>query len=205
MLQTTTLPEYSLELLKRLSPVLEKTGFYLAGGTALALRLGHRLSVDLDFFSSSSFDPDQLLIKLQTLSNNPIHVFQKTEGSLCIEMQQTKVEFFHYPYPQIKPTESIEGITLASLIDNGVMKFSALVNRGTKKDFCDMAALLEIHTLSDWISYYQEKFPHSDTFMLTKSLVWFSDAEHDPTPQILNDQTWNDVKSTISKAVLELT
>ena len=205
MLQTATLPEHSLELLKRLSPVLEKGGFYLAGGTALALRLGHRISVDLDFFSSASFDPDQLLLKLQALGKAPIHVFQKTEGSLCIQMQQTKVEIFHYPYPQLKPVESIEGVTLASLIDNGVMKFSALVNRGTKKDFSDMAALLKIHQLPDWISYYQEKFPHSDTFMLTKSLVWFDDAEHDPDPKMLNHQTWSDVKFSISKAVLELT
>ena len=204
MLQTATLPKHSLELLRCLSPLLAKDGFYLAGGTALALRLGHRVSVALDFFSPSSFDPDQLYLKLQTLGKGPLHIFQQTLGSLCIEMQQTKVEFFHYPYPELNPPESIEGVTLASLIDNGVTKLSALVNRGSKKDFYDMASLLEIIPLSKWIGYYQQKFPDSDTFLLRKSLVWFDDAENDPTPKILNGQTWDSVKSSISKAVIQL-
>jgi len=203
MLQTTTLPKHALGLLKLLSPALAQEKFYLAGGTALALRLGHRISIDLDFFSPDSFDPDQLLIKLESLSQSPIHIFQKTSGSLCLEIQKAKVEFFHYPYPQLEPTETMEGVTLASLADNGTMKLSALVNRGTKKDFWDMAALLEIYPLSKWISLYQEKFPNSDTFMLTKSLIWFDDAENDPDPKTLNKQTWSHVKSMISKAVVE--
>jgi len=207
MLQTKTLPKHALALLKELSPMLAKDGFYLAGGTALALRMGHRVSVDLDFFSSSDFNPDRLLLSLQShheTNDPPIHVFQKTMGSLCVEMKNTKVELFHYPYPQLKPVERIEGISLASLRDNGVMKLSALVNRGSKKDFFDMAQLLEVDSLAHWLSYYQEKFPHSDTFMLAKSLVWFDDAEHEPTPRMLNHHTWEDVKSILSKAVMSL-
>lgn len=205
MLQATTLPKSSLELLKKLSPAFSKQGFYLAGGTALALRFGHRISVDLDFFTEQSFDPDSLLVLIEEMGGvGEVHIFQKTKGSLCLTVAETKIECFYYPYALLKPTEDVDGVTLASVIDNGVMKLSALTNRGSKKDFCDISIMLGVHSLSEWIGYYHKKFPQSDVFMLTKSLTWFDDAEEEPDPQFLNGQTWNEVKTRVSDAVAQL-
>ena len=92
MLHTNTLPEHSLELLKKLAPVLASRGFYLAGGTALALRFGHRISVDLDFFSPDSFQTESLVSVLEDTAGEPCRVFQKTAGSLSVTVAETKLK-----------------------------------------------------------------------------------------------------------------
>ena len=96
MLHTNTLPEHSLELLKKLAPVLASRGFYLAGGTALALRFGHRISVDLDFFSPNPFQTESLVSVLEDTAGESARVFQQTTGSLSVTITDTKIELFHY-------------------------------------------------------------------------------------------------------------
>ena len=200
MLQKQTVPEHSLELLKKISPQLSEQGFYLAGGTALALRFGHRISVDLDFFKSEKFDVFKLSEFIKE-SFPDYELINETKGSLSVIAVDTKVEFLRYNYPLLESVEQIEGIPFSSLPDNAAMKLSALMNRGSKKDFFDVAELINHLTLEELFDYFFRKFPNVDQFALVKSLTWFEDAEENPEPKMLNGQTWDQVKDNILKAV----
>ena len=203
MLHTEVLPDHSLELLKIISPILTKEGFYLAGGTALALQRGHRISVDLDFFSEDAFDPNALARLLGKVTASSPTIIQQTSGSLCMALADTKVELLHYPYPHIIPPTTIAGILLASLADITAMKLSAATNRGSKKDFIDIATLLDSFSLHEMLSFHQIKFPSTDIFTVIKSLTYFDDAEQEPQPRLLDHQTWENVKIRLLQAVAD--
>ncbi|MDA1006242.1 MAG: hypothetical protein O3A87_07135 [Verrucomicrobia bacterium] len=112
-------------------------------------------------------------------------------------IEETKIELLHYPYPLLSPLETQGGITLASLPDNVSMKLSALAGRGSKKDFTDIAAVLQQIDLETMLSWYQQKFPNSEVFMLMKSLTWFEDAEQEPDPLFLQKQSWPEIKTRV--------
>jgi len=131
-------------------------------------------------------------------------VFQQTTGSLSVTIAGTKIELFHYIYPLLSETEMHQGVTMASLADNGAMKLSALTNRGSKKDFYDISRLLDIEPLNYWLGKFQEKYPNSDLFMVLKSLTWFDDAEAEPEPLLLDGQSWSSVKSKLTSAIAQL-
>lgn len=200
MLHHETVPAHTLELLKLISPRLGELGFYLAGETALALRFGHRISVDLDFFNSSQFDPPQLVDELKALSGKSSNITQQSKGSIALSHQDTKLEFLQYDAPFLEPIEEIDEIPFASLSDNIAMKLSALVGRGSKKDFIDIATLLETIDLNKMLEWYSTKFPNSDQFLVLKSLTWFDDAEQEPDPVFLKSQNWEQVKKAIQQA-----
>lgn len=204
MLHSEVLPSHTLALLKALSAELAGNGFYLAGGTALALRFGHRESVDLDFFSEHPFDAAEMLARIKIASKITPIISQQTPGSVCISLEGCKVELFHYPYPLLSKVEKLEGITFCSLKDNAAMKMSALTNRGSKKDFIDVAALLEVDHLKTWLAHFEEKYPDTDVFTVIKSLTWFEDAEMEPEPKLLYPQSWESIKCKISEAVVSL-
>ncbi|MDA0767002.1 MAG: nucleotidyl transferase AbiEii/AbiGii toxin family protein [Verrucomicrobia bacterium] len=197
MLQEQAVAPHTLGLLKRLSPELARHGFYLAGGTALALRLGHRLSIDLDFFSAQKFNPPSMADALENFLDQPPRILQQSTGSIALMIEETKIELLHYPYPLLSPLETQGGITLASLPDNVSMKLSALAGRGSKKDFTDIAAVLQQIDLETMLSWYQQKFPNSEVFMLMKSLTWFEDAEQEPDPLFLQKQSWPEIKTRV--------
>jgi len=203
MLHTEVLPGHSLDLLKKLSPVVAENGFYLAGGTALALQIGHRISVDLDFFSEEVFDPTRIVSLLTPLVSSPPKIIQQTTGSICVLAERTKVELFHYPYPVLADPGVKDGISLVSLPDLAAMKLSAIANRGAKKDFIDIAALLRKFTLEELLGFHEKKFPQTDLLTVVKSLAWFAEAETEPDPEFLHQQTWESVKSAILQAVVE--
>jgi predicted nucleotidyltransferase component of viral defense system len=197
MLQEQVIPEHSLVLLREISPVLADEGFYLAGGTALALRLGHRVSVDLDFFRKEAFDPSEILSLLKGIAGDELRIVQQTGGSLCLFMKETKVEVFHYSDSLLSPVEVIDGVTLSSMRDNVAMKLSAVMNRGTQKDFVDVASLLDEYSLEVMLAWFTEKYPQSEILMVLKSLSWFNDAEAEPDPAFLKGQDWEGVKIKI--------
>lgn len=201
MLQESVVPSQTLELLKFLSPILADDGFYLAGGTALALRMGHRESIDLDFFTTEPFAPEQLSLKLQKLVGKIPRILQKTSGSLSLELCDTKLEFLLYDYQELAPREKLGGIVLASFADNVAMKLSALTARGSKKDFTDVAALLQEVSLTEMVAWFEKKYPQAGSFMLYKSLTWFEDAEEEPDPKFFHGQDWTGIKKAIVETV----
>lgn len=200
MLQEQAVPEPLLAVLRQVSPVLQRYQFYLAGGTALALRYGHRVSVSLDFFSAEPFSPSQIEAELTQLYP-ALRTTSLTEGSICCILDGIKVEAFHYPYKHLSSVELMDGLTLASLPDNAVMKLSALVNRGTKKDFVDVAELLNHISLEKLLEYYADKYPQSSSFIALTSLSYFTDAEREADPIFLKNQSWQSVKDHIQAAV----
>jgi hypothetical protein len=156
---------------------LQEAGdFYLAGGTALALQLGHRTSLDFDFYSEKPFDSLKLLTILQ--QHTPEVVVQdQSEDTLRIFSKDTELSFFAYPYPFLKPSLNFETIKLASKEDIAAMKLIAVVQRGTQRDFVDIYFLLQEFSLEDMLMFVSQKFPGYQEMVLLKALVYFEDAE----------------------------
>ncbi len=114
------------------------------------------------------------------------------------------IDFLRHAYPLLAPPETVDGVRLHSLDDVTAMKLNAIVNRGAKKDFYDIHALLQQRPLPDLVSCFARKYADSEPFMLVRSLTYFDDAELDPDPVSLVGQDWPAVKSGILAAVRSL-
>ncbi len=183
-----------LEVLEKLqrSGVLE--GFYLAGGTGLALHLGHRPSADLDFFTRDPLREEVLLQRAQSVDR--FEVASRDEGTLHVHVGGTEVSFLRYDYPLLRPTSSFEGVQVADPVDIACMKTSAVAGRGTRRDFIDLYVVARELGLAALLEQFRKKFApieHSEVHIL-KSLTYFVDAEKEPMPQVLIDLEWEAVK-----------
>ncbi len=208
MLQYAAIDKGTLELLKSLMQVNFLSDFNLVGGTALALQIGHRISIDLDLFTDKTFDPSEIRTLLEndyTLQN----VVESKNGlTQQIEFPKLsgnfiKVDIVKYPYRLLKQAVVIDGIRMLSIEDIIPMKLSAVSNRGSRKDFYDIFFLLKDYTLHDMISLFEQKFPNYNSFYVTKSLIYFEDAEKEPDPKVLADVSWDEVKKYIQAKVQE--
>ena len=110
----------------------------------------------------------------------------------------------NYPYGWLDECRVLDGIRLASVNDIAAMKISAIINRGTKKDFIDIYFLLQKMSLNHILDLYDQKYPDGSRFIAIKSLTYFEDAESDPIPFMFNDTTWGDVKASIIAEVRKL-
>jgi Nucleotidyl transferase AbiEii toxin, Type IV TA system len=156
--------------------------FYLAGGTALALQLGHRDSVDFDFFTNTDIDTVQLWHYITKVL--PGHNLTKTQDetntlSLVID-NEVRLSFFGYNYPLIEPTISFKGLALASIVDIGCMKLSAITSRSTLKDYVDLHLILQQISLAVLLEGCSRKYPTLDHALILKSLVYFDDIMLEP-------------------------
>ena len=156
---------------------LLKSDFYLAGGTALALQLGHRDSVDFDFFSEKKFDTRNLLKKLKEIfKDHKIKKVQDEKNTLTIIIDENiKLSFFTYQYSLLNPLISEEYINLASIEDIACMKLSAIVSRSVEKDYIDLYFILQNNKLAKLLELSQKKFPSLDANLIIKSLTYFDD------------------------------
>ena len=195
MLYLETVESSTLELLKKLQrlPVLEQTR--LVGGTALALQLGHRKSIDLDFFGTIDCEAEYLresiagIASLTILKESPhIHIYI---------VDGIKVDIVNYKYPWLDDVVLEQGLRLASVSDIAAMKITAIIGRGTKKDFIDIAFLLHHFSLEEILHFYAAKYNDSSVFMAMKSVAYFDDAEADPMPDMFVNQSWQQVKAYI--------
>lgn len=195
MLYLETVESSTLELLKKLQrlPVLEQTR--LVGGTALALQLGHRKSIDLDFFGTVDCEAEYLresiagIASLTILKESPhIHIYI---------VDGIKVDIVNYKYPWLDDVVLEQGLRLASVSDIAAMKITAIIGRGTKKDFIDIAFLLHHFSLEEILHFYAAKYNDSSVFVAMKSLAYFDDAEADPMPDMFVNQSWQQVKAYI--------
>lgn len=200
MLHSEAVPPGTLALLKKLCAHAATEGFALVGGTSLALRFGHRISVDLDFFRPEKFD--NKIVSASLAADFPS--FQLTNdnsnGMMCF-IEDVKVDFVTYTYPLLHPFETIEGVRMMSLPDVVAMKLGAISNRGAKKDFYDLHTLLRELGLEKLLDCYAGKFPNHDPMIPLRSMIYFEDAEETETPKTLIKTTWTKVKTDIRKAV----
>lgn len=169
--------------------------FYLAGGTGLALQLGHRHSEDLDFFASESFDSELLLQNLGRLGG--LSVLAKSAQTLHVQFRGAKVSFLDYTYRVLLPLAIFQGVKVADGRDIACMKISAIAGRGTKRDFIDLYFAAQRYGLSPLLELFQEKFSEANysSIHLLKSLTYFEDAEKDPLPDMLLALSWEEVKA----------
>ena len=154
--------------------------FYLAGGTGLALHLGHRRSVDLDFFLAGDFEEDFLLQKMQRLEG--FALVEKKLGTIYAHIRGTKVSFIAYTYPVLFPFQLFLGASVADPRDIGCMKISAIASRGTKRDFIDLYAVSQHYDLKHLLAWFNTKFAKTNYSMVhvLKSLTYFEEAEPRP-------------------------
>ena len=171
--------------------------FYLAGGTALALRLGHRRSVDLDFFSEQDevAETTRREIRLALTALEPL-TLEDTEGNLLLEVRGLHIGFFGYGYPLMAPADTVEGVAIAGIADIGLMKLDALISRGSRKDFYDLYVIAQRTPLAELLSLGPGKYAHARDFelMAVESLVLFENADRDIQPELFVDLPWEEVK-----------
>lgn len=183
-----------------MAPVLAQRGFYLGGGTAVALHLGHRRSVDLDWFTSSTIeDPLRLA---QELRDDGVALVAGAidRGTLHGEVASVRVSLLEYRYPLLEAPRiwRAQRCTIASLDDLAAMKLSAIAQRGARKDFIDVHALgLGHRPLPDMLDLYRRKFATSEIAPVLFGLAYFDDAEREPMPTMLRNVDWRTVKKTI--------
>lgn len=182
-------------------PILSK--FDLVGGTALSLKYGHRKSVDLDLFTTDPFENE---VVLQTLSNIYKNDFV-TEGrpvrfGIFAYIKDIKTDIIHHPHPLIRPIEEINGVRMFSTEDIVAMKIQAILGRGKKKDFWDIAELLQHYTVQDFVSLHAEKY-NTQHLLITvpQAMTYFADAEESEDPISLKGQTWESIKELIQQEV----
>jgi len=201
MLQYHAVPVAVRQVMETLIPPLMATGFSLAGGTSLALRFGHRVSVDLDFFTMEEFDAESLVRQLDV---NPENVMDRAAGTLQLLLQGVKIDFLRHAYPLLEKPVMLDGIRMLSLPDVAAMKLNAITNRGSKKDFFDLEMLLENQALPELLDLYCRKYSVRNRFMVIRSIAWFDDAENEPDPESLANLSWPAIKARISAAVASL-
>lgn len=189
-----------LDLLNKFSDIKEITdSFYLAGGTAMALQLGHRKSDDFDFFCSGKFNSE--IYSDIIINNFGGTVTYLSPDTVTGVISKTSISFFLYPYKLIREFKKYENINLANLEDLACMKFKALSQRGAKRDFYDIFEFLKRIQPLELKNYMIEKFNLNGNsfYHLARCLVYFEDAERDPDPISLNGTTWDTVKSYLIK------
>jgi predicted nucleotidyltransferase component of viral defense system len=200
MLQTQTIQRETLDLLKQLMSMPILQSFALVGGTNLSLRFGHRLSVDLDLFTPQPFNVDATSQAILTAFPKTV-IASQSEHMLFLYINEVKVDMVVLPYPYIEPLDVWDGVRLVSVPDIIAMKLSAVARRGVKKDFWDLAELLEMYSLAEMIAFYKAKYASNDIFHLVRALAYFEDAEKHKDPDPLKKMTWKQVKKKIQIAV----
>ena len=201
MLQLKTIHKDTFSLLTALSARKDLNSFALAGDTALALHLGHRISIDLDFIPDQLFDSFALFETIgesfdrenSSTATNSLSLFIQWQGA------SVKVDFIRHNYPRLRPWLTASGIRLFSLEDIAAMKLNAIANRGAKKDFYDIHALLSCFSLPEMLSFFEEKYQKMNSFTVTKSLAYFDDADLEPDPLSLVAITWDQIKADMKQ------
>src|SRR3989339_43863 len=206
MLQYTAISEGTLGLLKQLMFEPALSDFYLVGGTALSLWLGHRKSFDIDMFTQKEFDAEHLRFSLEGILNMKEKKHQTNTLRFNAEFPMSsdnwiKVELIRYNYPNLLPIVEEDGIRLLSIEDIIPMKLSSIVNRGVKRDFYDIYFLLEKFSILEMMELYDKKFQKNNHLHVLKSLTYFDDADTEDEPVLLKKTDWLNVKNRIIDSV----
>jgi len=185
---------------------LRTEGFYLAGGTALALHFGHRTSKDLDFYTPQSFKNSEIVGQFNKLFKGEITEVRRAPDTLWLKVKSTDLSFFRYPYKLIQSVVPYLGVDLASVEDVAAMKMEAVIGRGKKRDFVDIYYLIRKYGLKKFLKFFKQKYPESfNEPNCLHALMYFKDVE---APQkdrkriyIYESIEWKSMKEYIEKEV----
>jgi len=174
---------------------------YLAGGAALALQLGHRRSLDFDWFTRITLKPADVLKDVRSLGM-PVHVRQNDEGTFLAQVGGIDYSVFRYRYELVGKLLEHEGCQLASVRDIAAMKMTAIVQRATKRDYVDLYALLQNRavTLGETVSAMQRKYPGVDPRLAIRAMTYFEDVDRQPMPDMIAKISWEEVKHGLTLA-----
>lgn len=178
----------------------------LGGGSACALQLGHRISLDLDFFTPEEFDTKELIKSLQRIGE--FKVDRQSWGTILGTLEGIRFSIFTYQYRVLYPYKSIFDIHIFDLRDIAAMKIDAIGARGLRRDFIDLYFMCQQDlSLPKAISFYKRKYGKvsSNIVHIQKSLVYFVDAEDSHMPRMLKRVSWEKVKRYFQEEVKKIT
>ncbi len=201
MLHLTTIDAGAWSLLQEIfTTEIIKNNFALAGGTSLALKIGHRKSIDFDLFCPQPFDVKELEIILTSQSNFSFDFTGIKSRMLFGSINNIKCDFIHEPARLLEPFHTIEGVSFFSVKDIAAMKLHTICGRGKKKDFFDVYALLQTYSRETLIEWFTQKYDDKQLFFLWRSILYFEDAENDPDidgyPPFT--KSWDEIKKFIT-------
>ncbi|NWF91379.1 MAG: nucleotidyl transferase AbiEii/AbiGii toxin family protein [Syntrophaceae bacterium] len=207
MFENALLPKVR-ELLKQIAPTIHEEHFYLAGGTGLALQIGHRLSDDLVFFTGSHFNETLLISNLRAKVQSYQEILIERQ-TVSLFLDSVRCSFFFYDVPLLFETLKIGGIEAANWRDILAEKFKAVSQRGNKKDFYDIFSVIKAKNLSieEAVAYLIKRFKSTglNRYHVLRSLTYFEDAEEEPDPISIGDHqySWEVVKAFFIENIKE--
>lgn len=202
MFHLFTVEEKTYQLLKKIFaiPAIDQQ-FALAGGTALALQLGHRQSIDLDIFSPQNFDTRQIELIVSSIPGLDFELVNSNQKMLFAFINHIKCDFIQEPAKLIKPFVIYDGVKYFSVEDIAAMKMHTVCGRGKKKDFFDIYALIQKFGWQQMLRWFEQKYDSSQLYFLWRSIAYFEDADEDP--DIIGfppfTKNWEEIKAFISK------
>lgn len=200
------LPKNLWATAKKIEPSASRQQAILAGGTALALRLGHRISVDLDFFCTTAIKHEKILREVDKAIETP-HVLLEDPESLVIQAAGAKISFFQHE-KKFQDPDLLDGIAIASLQDIAAMKLIAISQRGLKRDFVDLYSILTIMPFFKIAEHACCRYGAAriNPIIIGKALAYFTDAEGEPDPAYPPKRAiaWKTVRAFFQKHVRQL-
>ena len=205
MLHFKTVEPRTFSVLEQLMAMPELQDFSLVGGTALSLLYGHRMSVDLDLFGNKPFENSTVISALgKQFKNSFVNRSTNPRFGIFGFIDDVKIDIIHHPHKLIRPEIIPEGIRMFSTEDIIAMKVQAILGRGKKKDFWDIAELLKHFSIKDFIQFHKEKYTTQNLLItVPQAITYFADAEESEDPISFKKQTWETVKDFIKKEVSE--
>jgi len=200
------LNSFQKKILPAMAQALAGTDLYLAGGTALALQVGHRPSIDFDWFGSQIGDAEILFHRLR-VAGLDFTVLTHSFETVYVEIETVQVSFIGYSYPVLHPFchWAEYDISMASLDDIACMKLSAVTNRGSRKDFIDLHYLVtNFKSLERYLVLFQKKYKQQDIGHVIRSLVFFEDADQEPEIKMFKPVNWLELKKDFESWVKAL-
>lgn len=199
MLHKETVEPGTLELLKRLQSEPLLTSFNLVGGTALALRIGHRKSVDLDLFTREKFDLEEL--KSMLIEKYGFKSAFERGHTLKGFIDGVMIDCIRFDYPYLQNPDILEGVRLESIPDIIAMKLNAIAQNGTRiKDFIDIATLSALYSFDEMLDFYLSKFPNSNIIVPLKSILYFEEIDfNEPIVMMIGEFNWDKVAKRLQE------
>ncbi|MEJ0104030.1 MAG: nucleotidyl transferase AbiEii/AbiGii toxin family protein [Bacteroidota bacterium] len=193
----------TFKLLQQLQAIPELKEFYLVGGTALALQLGHRNSIDIDLFTRNNFEPGDIENALTNQFTFSATLARK--GTLLAVVNSIKTDFIKHDYELLYSPITEEGISFLSKEDIAAMKFHAIIQSGKRlKDFIDIYFLLQHFSMKQMIDFFSAKYKYSNPMIAMKAVNFFDDIDEniDP-PKLLKPLPLKEIINRIQEATLK--
>lgn len=202
MLRKETIAASTLDLLKELMQDEHLEDFFLVGGTALSLHIGHRTSIDIDLFSLNSFDEKRILEYMEGEKGLQLNYLDK--NTIKGQIDNVQVDMITHAYPLVQNLEVIEGVRLASIRDIAAMKLNSIAGNGTRvKDFIDIAFLSSFLSLDEMLEAYENKYKTRNAVIVLKSLAFHQDINHlEPIKLVVGNYSWKPIEQRIERMLI---